>query len=94
MNDKQIFPYEIPDSFFLPHKVVRTFYAKVVYRVVVGKPVILEVGLSQKCLMYINDTAGLIARIEDKLSGEIMKEAMLKNVHPTIVSALAPHINH
>lgn len=94
MNDKKFFPYEIPDSFFLPHKVTRTFYARVIYKIVDGKPVIEEVGLSLKCLKYINDTERLAARIEDKLSEVARKERMLAGIHPTMASAIAPHINY
>lgn len=92
MTEKQIFPFRIPDNFFKPHKVVRPFYAKVIYKLVDGKPVIEEVGLSPKCLMFINDTAGMITRIEGELIGELRRGSMLKNIHPTIASALAPHI--
>lgn len=92
MTDKQIYPYQIPDSFFLPHKVTSHFYAKVIYRLEKGKPVIEEVGLSPKCLRYINDTAGMITRIEGELVGVLRRASMLKNIHPTIASALAPHI--
>lgn len=92
MTEKQIYPYQIPDSFFLPHKVTSPFYAKVVYRIEKGKPVIEEVGLSPKCLRYINDTAGIITRIEGELIGVIRKASSLKNIHPTIASALAPFI--
>lgn len=92
MTEKLIYPYEIPDSFFKPHKVVRTFYAKVIYKLVDGKPVIEEVGLSPKCLKYINDTAGLMVRIEDKINKENRTASMLKGVNPTIAAAIAPHI--
>lgn len=92
MNEKQIYPFRIPDSFFLPHKVVSPFYAKVIYRIEKGKPVIEEVGLSPKCLMFINDTAGVITRIEGELIGALRKTKSLQNIHPTIASALAPHI--
>lgn len=92
MTDKQIYPYRIPDSFFKPHKVVSPFYAKVIYRIEKGKPMIEEVGLSPKCLRYINDTSGMITRIEGELIGELRRGSMLKNIHPTIASALAPHI--
>lgn len=94
MSEKKIYPYEIPDSFFKPHKVVRTFYAKVIYKVVDDKPVIEEVGLSPKCLKYINNTAGLMARIEDKINNEHRAAVMLKGVHPVFQRALAPFINH
>lgn len=92
MIEKQIYPFRIPDSFFKPHKVVSPFYAKVVYRIEKGKPVIEEVGLSPKCLRYINDTAWVITRIEGELIGELRRASRLQNINPTIASALAPHI--
>lgn len=92
MTEKQIYPFRIPDSFFLPHKVTSPFYAKVIYRLEKGKPVVEEVGLSPKCLRYINDTAGMITRIEGELRGELRRVSSLKNIHPTMAKALAPHI--
>lgn len=92
MTEKQIYPFRIPDNFFLPHKITSPFYAKVIYKLIDGKPVIEEVGLSPKCLRYINDTAGMVTRIEGELIGELRKASMLKNIHPTIAAALAPHI--
>lgn len=92
MTKKHIYPYRIPDSFFLPHNVISPFYAKVIYRIEKGKPVIEEVGLSPKCLRYINDTAGMITRIEGELIGALRKAKSLHNIHPTIAAALAPHI--
>lgn len=92
MNEKQIFPFRIPDSFFKPHKVTSPFYAKVIYRIHDGKPVIEEVGLSPKCLRYINDTAGIVTRIEGELLGELRKAKSLHNINTTIASAIAPHI--
>jgi hypothetical protein len=92
MSDKQIYAYAIPDTFFLPHKVVRTFYAKVKYAVE-GKTVkIEEVGLSPKCLMYINDTAGLAVKIENELNDQVKKAINMNNMHPIFASALAPHV--
>jgi hypothetical protein len=92
MTDKQIYAYAIPDSFFLPHTVTRTFYAKVLYKVVDCKIVIEEVGLSPKCLKYINDTAALAVKIEDKLNAEAKKAISLNNLNTTIASAIAPYI--
>jgi hypothetical protein len=92
MNERHIFPYRIPDSLFLPHKVTSPFYAKVIYRVHDSKPVIEEVGLSPKCLTYINDTAGLARKIEGELVAVIRKAESLQNINTTIASAIAPHI--
>lgn len=92
MNERQIFPYRIPDSLFLPHKVISPFYAKVIYKIVKDKPVIEEVGLSPKCLLHINDTAMLALKIEGELIAAIRKASTLKNIHPTIAAAIAPHI--
>jgi hypothetical protein len=91
-TEKLIYPFPIPNSFFLPHKVVRTFYAKVVYKVVNNRPVIEEVGLSPKCLTYINDTAGLMNKIDDKLGEEIRKAVSLNSLNTTIAASIAPHI--
>jgi hypothetical protein len=92
MNERQIFPYRIPDSLFLPHKVTSPFYAKMIYRIHEGKPVIEEVGLSPKCLLYINDTAMLARKIEGELVAAIRKAEGLQNINTTIASAIAPHI--
>lgn len=92
MNEKQIFPFRIPDSLFNPHKVTSPFYAKVIYRIHEGKPVIEEVGLSPKCLLYINDTAMLALRIEGELTAAIRKAKSLHNINTILASAIAPHI--
>jgi hypothetical protein len=92
MTDKLIYPYRIPDSFFLPHTVVRPFFAKVVYKVVKGMPVIEEIGLSPKCLTYINDTAGMMTKIDGELLGVVRKAESLNKLNTTIAAALAPHI--
>jgi hypothetical protein len=92
MTDKLIYAYAIPNSFFLPHQVVRTFYAKVLYKLVDRKVVIEEIGLSPKCLMYINNTKALALKIEDTLMAEARKAISLNNLNTTIASAIAPHI--
>lgn len=90
--EKQIYPYRIPDSFFKPHKVLSPFYAKVVYKVVKDRPVIEEIGLSPKCLSYINDTAGLMTKIDGELMAAIRKAKSLGNLNTTIAAAIAPHL--
>lgn len=92
MSDKQIYPFRIPDRFFKPHNVKSPFYAKVIYKIENGKPVIEEIGLSPKCLMFVNNTADMMIRIEGELMGELRKISMLKNINPTIAQAIAPHI--
>jgi len=92
MSEKQIYAYQIPDSFFLPHKVIRPFYAKVTYSLDNGKVKIEDVGLSIKCLKYINDTAGLATKIENELNAQLKKAINLNNMHPIIARALAPHV--
>ena len=92
MTDKLIYPYPIPNDLFLPHKVVRTFYAKVLYKLIDGKVVIEEIGLSPKCLMYINNTQALALKIEDKLIEETRKAISLSNLNKTVASAIAPYI--
>lgn len=92
MTEKQIYAYQIPDSFFLPHKVIRPFMAKVVYKIVKDRPVIEEIGLSPKCLTYINNTEALMTRIDGELMAAIRKAKSLNSLNSTIAGALAPHI--
>lgn len=92
MTDKQIYAYQIPDSFFLPHKVLRPFYAKVTYSLDNGKVKIEEVGLSPKCLTHINDTSALVVKIENELNAQVKKAINLNNMHPIIARALAKHV--
>lgn len=92
MTEKLIYPYRIPDSFFLPHKVKSPFYAKVIYKIEHGRPVIEEVGLSPKGLRYVNNTDGLMTMIEGELAGAIRKAKSLSSLNSTIASAIAPHI--
>jgi len=94
MTDNQIFSYAIPDSFFLPHKVVRTFYARVVYNVAGSTVNIVDVGLSIKCLKYINNPEGLAVKIENELNNQVKKAINLSGINKTIASAIAPHITH
>lgn len=94
MTDKLIFPYEIPNKFFLPHTVTRKFHAKVIYTIKDGKPVIEEVGLSPKCLAFINNTAGMMTMIEGKLNEVVTKAARLNNLNTTMACAIAPFITH
>lgn len=92
MNEKQIFPFRIPDRFFKPHTVKSPFYAKVVYTIENGKPKIEEVGLSPKCLTYINNTSDMMINIEGELNAAVKKAINLSNINRTIASAIAPHI--
>jgi hypothetical protein len=92
MNEKQVYAYAIPDSFFLPHKVTRTFWARVKYTVVNNEVKIEEVGLSIKCLKYINNTEALTVNIENELNKQVKKATNLSNMHPIFAAALAPHI--
>lgn len=92
MNDRHIFPYRIPDRFFKPHTVKSPFYAKIIYRLHEGKPVIEEIGLSPKCLRYISNTADMVTNIEGELMAAIRKAKSLQNINRTIASAIAPHI--
>jgi hypothetical protein len=92
MTENQIYSYRIPDSFFKPHYVVRPFYARVVYNVHDKTVNVVDVGLSIKCLRYINDTAGLATKIENELNAQVKKAINLNNMHPIIARALAPHV--
>lgn len=90
--EKQIYAYRIPDSFFLPHTVKSPFYAKVTYSIEKGRAKIEEVGLSTKCLLHINNTCGMVIKIENELDAAIKKAISLNNVNKIVASALAPHI--
>lgn len=92
MTENKIYSYAIPDTFFLPHKVVRTFYARVVYNVEGSTVKIVEVGLSMKCLKYINNPEGLAVKIENELNKVVKKAINLNNMHPIFAKALAPHV--
>ena len=92
MTENQMYSYEIPDSLFLPHKVLRTFYARVVYNVQDGRVNIVDVGLSIKCLKYINNTEALATKIENEITSKVKKAISLNNLNKTIASAIAPYI--
>lgn len=91
MTDK-IYSYEIPNSLFLPHKVVRKFYARVIYNVQGTMVNVVDVGVSINCLKYINNAEKLAKGIEDKLNSLVKKEISLNNINTTIASAIAPYI--
>ena len=92
MTDKQIFPYRIPDRFFLPHVVKSPFYAKVIYVIDKGVLNIEEVGLSPKCLKYIRNTADMMANIEGELNAVMLKQKGLNRINETIARAIASHM--
>jgi len=89
---KQIYAFRIPDNLFLPHKVISPFYAKVIYTIEKGDINIEEVGLSLKCLKYINDKGALAIKIENELNDKVKHAINLRNINKTIASALAPHV--
>lgn len=92
MTEKQIFPYRIPDRFFLPHIVKSPFHAKVIYTINKGQLNIVEVGLSPKCLKYIRNTADMMTNIEGELHAAMLKMKGLNKINETIARAIAPHI--
>lgn len=92
MTERQIFPYRIPDRFFLPHTVKRPFYAKVTYVFDKGQIKIEEVGVSLKCLQYINNPAGMKQALENDFEAAVKKVKSLNGINQTIASALVPHI--
>jgi hypothetical protein len=91
-TDNQIYSYEIPNSLFLPHKVVRKFYARVIYNVQGTTVNIVDVGVSINCLKYINNAEKLAKGIEEKLNNLVKKEISLNNLNTTIAKAIAPYI--
>lgn len=92
MTENKIYSYRIPDSFFKPHNVIRPFYARVVYNVQDKAVNVVDVGLSIKCLKYINNTEALAVKIENELNAQVKKAINLNNMHPIIAQALAPHV--
>lgn len=92
MTENQIYSYRIPDSFFKPHNIIRPFYARVVYNVQGSKANIVDVGLSIKCLKYINNTEALATKIENELNAQVKKAINLNNMHPIIARVIAPHL--
>jgi hypothetical protein len=91
-SDKHIYAYRIPDTCFLPHKVISPFYAKVTYTIVGDKVKIEEIGLSPKCLDYIRNTAGVRQGIQFELNAAIKRAINLNNVNRIVAGALAPHV--
>lgn len=90
--ETQIYAYRIPDKYFLPHTVKRPFYAKVTYVVDKGEVKIKEVGLSMKCLQYINNTAAMKHEMECEFDAAVKKAMSLNGINTTIASVLAPFI--
>jgi hypothetical protein len=87
----ELFCYPIPDKYFAPHKVIKPFYAKVVYSVDGCNAKIEEIAFSPYCLEFINNHRGLVKDISKALKEAIEKKGNT-HVHPTIMSAIAPHI--
>jgi hypothetical protein len=84
--------YPIPSRYFPGVKVITPFHAKVNYKVIAGKVFIEDIALSAKCMehmrnqdLFVREAKEVLQKVEDKCNN---------NVHPTIMSAIAPHINY
>lgn len=82
--------YSIPFSFFPGYKVVHPFHAKVKYEFDGKEVKIVDVCLSEECLKRI-DVRGLVDRMKKDIA-ELERKKTNSPVHPTIMSAIAPHI--
>lgn len=89
MTNAYIYPYRIPNTYFHPHKVIKPFYAKVLYKIEGGRAKIEEVGFHPDTLQYIAGMSQMKVDIQKKL------DVIVGNSHvdKTIMSAIAPHIN-
>lgn len=84
--------YRIPDRYF-PYVIVKKpFHAKVNYETKDGVVKIYDITLSPLCLTHIDNTAGMVREMNRAIAEAERKAASLKNVNPTIASAIAPHI--
>jgi len=90
--DKIIYAYRIPDIYFRPHKVIRSFYAKVVYSIEDGKPKIEEIAFSDNCLDYLSGQSLMIQDIRKKLNAVVAGQVNNNNVHPTVLNSMAHFI--
>lgn len=84
--------YEIPASFFPGYRIIVPFHAKVNYTYVDGNVIINDAAFSDLCLEYMKPQ-GLSARMKKDIAESERRKA-INPVHPTIMSAIAPHINY
>ena len=84
--------YPIPTKYFPGVKVIRKFHAKVNYKVTAGKVIIEDIALSAKCMQYMRDQHLFVKELKEVL--QKVEDKCGNNVHPTIMAAIAPHINY
>jgi hypothetical protein len=87
----ELFAYRIPDKYFAPHKVVVPFIARVAFDVTDGKVKIFEVALSESAVKYVRTGEQFMNDIRSAIETKVMRNA---HVNDTVMSALAPFINH
>lgn len=97
MNRKsQVYAYRIPNKYFPGYKVTSPFHARVVYSVVNNQVIIEDVGFSERCLLHMAGGPAIMQEIRSGIEGAVNKRSDFfngnKHVHPTILSAIAPHI--
>lgn len=90
MNNAYVHAYRIPNVYFHPHKIVKPFYAKVLYKIENGNAKIEEVAFHPDCLQYIAGMSQLKEAIQRKL------DVIVGNSHVsnTILGSIAAHITH
>lgn len=86
--------YPIPNKYFPSVKVKKSFHAKVTYRVVGDTVIIDDVCFSPMCLIYIDNTRGLVE--EMKVNIQKAENVAIRNNHVpnTIMASLAPFIKY
>ena len=84
--------YRIQDKYFPGVFVKKPFHAKVNYDVKNGIVGIFDVAFSALCLKHITDTDKLIEEMRISIEAAETKRVTNKNIHPTIMQAIAPHI--
>lgn len=92
--------YPIPHKYFPAVKVKKTFHATVEYKVVARTVIIERVSFDPTCLLHLANTAALVTEMKKDIQAAEDKvraaQAIKSNthVHNTIMSYMAPFINH
>jgi hypothetical protein len=88
----ELFAYRIPDKFLAPHKVVVPFIARVVFEVNEGDVKILEVGLSESAVKYVQTGEQFMNEIRTEIEAKVKPVVNNGHVNEMVMSAIAPHI--
>lgn len=92
--------YPIPHKYFPAVKVTKTFHAIVEYKVVARTVIIERVSFDPFCLLHLANTGALITEMKEIMQATEDKVRAAQSVksnthvHNTIMSYMAPFINH